>query len=490
MKKSTLFFVLIFTTICFAQNQSDGVVQSSITSPIAQQTGEIFRFDQGLVTQLDDGSDFGFTNSRWFSLGSLNTGSQTVYGLRFQLPNRAITFGYQSLADNNPRIQWIGSSGSNLEFRSSNSFTSTISNLVATMNSNGQTFFGDLFSSSTTRVGINYTGVTSSTRTGLTLQNTSSFSSGVATGISLTNNEDGYIKTGVNITAVNGSNYANQGVNINLSGGVVMSGVSSRLNSINSGSSTVAVRGSIIGEPTSFGAGIYGYAPAKNPNWYAGYFNGTVVVNGSFSSSDKKLKQDIKSERNSLEKLTLLDAVTYTFKPNENLSLPENLQHGFVAQDIEKVFPELVSTVKKPILDKENNPVDIYEYKVVNYIGLISILTSSINELNDKVTMLEGEIEDTKSGNVSNIVDKEAFTMEQNKPNPFSNKTVINYTVPRNVKANITVFDMTGKFIKDYNLVSQSGQISINANDIGKGMFIYSLTVGNEEIITKRMIVK
>ena len=90
MKKIMFLIALLSSVMCFAQNQSDGFVQSSIFSPIPQQFGgtEIFRFSKGLVTQLDNGSAFDFTNSRWFSFGRLSTGSQTVYGLRFQLPMR------------------------------------------------------------------------------------------------------------------------------------------------------------------------------------------------------------------------------------------------------------------------------------------------------------------------------------------------------------------------------------------------------------------
>jgi len=179
MKKFTIILVLLFTTISLAQtpialpgpvpialgqNQSFGSVSSSINFPIPQQfgTGEIFRFRPGLVTQLDSGNNFGFTNSRWFSIGRLKTGTQTVYGMRFQLPNKALTMGYQDINDPNPRIQWIGagsSSGTDLEFRVANSFTSTTSKLVTTMTNDGNTFFGNPLSTNEAKVGIDYSDI-------------------------------------------------------------------------------------------------------------------------------------------------------------------------------------------------------------------------------------------------------------------------------------------------------------------------------------------
>lgn len=175
MKKITLLVALFFAGIMFAQNESSGTIATSITTP-GPISGETFRFGPGLMTQLDAGSGFGFTGDRWFSMGRLFTGTQTVYGLRFQLPNRSITLGYQDLSDANPRIQWIGASnfaGSDLEFRAADSFTSTASKLVATMTNDGKTYFGTPLTSNEPLVGIDYSDVSNSTKTGLIVQNNS-----------------------------------------------------------------------------------------------------------------------------------------------------------------------------------------------------------------------------------------------------------------------------------------------------------------------------
>jgi len=491
MKKITLCLALLFATISFAQNQSSGAVQSSISSPISQ---EIFRFRPGLVTQLDSGTSFGFTNSRWFSFGRLPTGSQTVYGLRFQLPNRAITMGYQDLNDENPRIQWIGASsfsGTDLEFRVANSFTSTSSRLVATMTNDGKTFFGDPLSANGTKVGIDYTDV-GSTRIGLTVENDPTQGAYYGTGIKSVNNAGGYVKTGIDVQSVNGSCYGNTGISVKVSDGFYNNGVTANVTGATN-SNVYGVRGSLFnnGNVTGFGAAVYGSSPITS-NWHAGYFNGDVVINGGFTvTSDKKLKTNIKDEEDVLEKLESLDAVTYTFKPNKNINLPNTLQHGFIAQNLEEVFPELVKTVTKPIYDQDNQVIEQYEYKTVNYIGLISVLSSGIKELNEKVASLENQLE-TIQGNSNNTEDvkNSDFSMEQNIPNPFNDRTIINYNLPRQVNANITVFDMSGKFIKEYALTAQKGQVTISANDIGKGMFIYSLISGNQIMVTKKMIVK
>ena len=101
-----IIYVFLISVLGFSQNQSFTTISNPITPASSIITGEVFRFDQGLVTQLNTGSDFTFNNSRWFSIGELNTASQTVFGLRFQLPRRGVTFGYQDIGDDNPRIQW------------------------------------------------------------------------------------------------------------------------------------------------------------------------------------------------------------------------------------------------------------------------------------------------------------------------------------------------------------------------------------------------
>ncbi|WP_046755051.1 tail fiber domain-containing protein [Kordia jejudonensis] len=527
MKKITLLFALFITTICFSQiiaqpvprNQSFDPVQSTINNPIPQQfgTGEIFRFRPGLVTQLDSGTSFGFTNSRWFSIGRLNTGSQNVYGLRFQLPNKALTMGYQDLSDINPRIQWVGNanaSTTSLEFRAANSFTSTSSTLVATMTNDGRTYFGDPLSAFDTKVSIDYTVVSgASSRVGLTLETDASQNGAFMTGIRSINNAGGFSKVGLDIESTTGSSFDNTGINVRLDGGTQNTGVRALVTDNGSDGPTYGVFGSVSStadvKNPAFGAAIYGTS-ATDSNRFAGYFNGNVFVTGTFTSSDEKLKDNIKDESNVLEKLAQLNAVTYTFKSNDQLHLSSDLQHGFLAQNLEEVYPELVTTIQKPIMDKDNKPAGIYEYKAVNYTGLISILTSSIKELNEKstanieelnekVATLESQLEDmrrevglTDKGDLDNLDDTidSGFSMEQNKPNPFTNQSVINYRLPSNTKATIAVVDLSGKFIKEYNLSDEKGQLTINSSDIGKGIFIYTLISDNEIIISKKMIVR
>jgi hypothetical protein len=66
-----LTFILMLSALSFGQNQSAGQVINPIFNPITQQFGgqEIFRFQPGLVTQLQSGSLFVLAVANGFPLG-------------------------------------------------------------------------------------------------------------------------------------------------------------------------------------------------------------------------------------------------------------------------------------------------------------------------------------------------------------------------------------------------------------------------------------
>jgi len=173
---------------------------------------------------------------------------------------------------------------------------------------------------------------------------------------------------------------------------------------------------SITTNGTNFG--IYSEASNGAVN-YAGFFNGNVNITGILTQpSDRKLKKDIKPLVSALEKIKSLTPVSYYYLNNKEskINLPTNLQYGFIAQELEFVFPELVTTQVLDIETKGNSgnkKTSIYqddkeefllsntesnktreEFKGINYIGLISVLTEAVKEQQEL-------IEELKKQNVS-----------------------------------------------------------------------------------------
>lgn len=145
---------------------------------------------------------------------------------------------------------------------------------------------------------------------------------------------------------------------------------------------------------------------------WAGFFEGDLCVQGHIlHSSDYKLKEDIKEESSQIENLKKLQAKSYFYKSDSKKSR----SHGFIAQDFEKVFPDLVQDVKVPnelkakkVNRLEYDPISekeieieesVYEeirtdetFKAINYEGLIPIMVKAIQELEAEVVQLRNEI--------------------------------------------------------------------------------------------------
>ncbi|MDA8693028.1 tail fiber domain-containing protein [Saprospiraceae bacterium] len=140
---------------------------------------------------------------------------------------------------------------------------------------------------------------------------------------------------------------------------------------------------------------VYGSATGNAVN-YAGYFSGDATVTGTFNNpSDSKLKTDIISiGDNMLYRINALDVKEYKFKINEFsiMNLPEGKQSGFIAQEIQSVFPELVKKNVHPVEKKNADGKKIsdnIEFLGVNYIGLIPILTKGLQELSAENEILK-----------------------------------------------------------------------------------------------------
>jgi hypothetical protein len=83
------------------------------------------------------------------------------------------------------------------------------------------------------------------------------------------------------------------------------------------------------------------------------------------------------------------------------------------------------------------------------------------------------------------------MTLGQNMPNPFTNTSVINYTLTSTEDITFEIVDMTGKVVKVIRegvRTAGSYAITINANELSEGVYFYSMTNGTTKI-TKSMVV-
>jgi Chaperone of endosialidase/Secretion system C-terminal sorting domain len=567
MKKQTTFswIIVLFTmTLGFAQNNlSNGIVLTTIPAALPPGNIEAFRFRPGLVTQLDSGTAFDFLpTSQWFSLGRLNSATQTLYGFRVQRAGRGLVFGYTGSAQTgvnpttagNPFIQWVGNNATgtptttqgNLEFRTSPSSTvPTDDRLAFTLRSDLTALFGETAtfvpisaSYPSPKVEINSNGARLGLFVGVKFGSTGLISkagsftcdtSGSGSGIAGTTAIEATAISNVNTGPAYGvrslSGYystANHGVysevlNLTPAAAPIVNpslnyGVRAKVTSPGLTSSSYGVFSEVNSSTTvgSINYGIFasasgtqatGSGPTGN---FAGFFNGHIFASSAFIGSDSKLKKDIKKEEGALEKLQQLNPVTYNFiddTKKTNLNLPTSLQHGFIAQELEKVYPELVIDMVHPTFNAENEQIGTTTTKAVNYIGLISVLTESLKEMSEEVAVLKDKLASTEKtyvvNNQKNFTESElqaiqmnGFYLGQNTPNPFKTSTVIEYSLPEGeTEASILLLNLNGQTLREFKLTAVKGSITIESNTMQKGMYLYSLIANGEEIATKKMIV-
>ena len=99
--------------------------------------------------------------------------------------------------------------------------------------------------------------------------------------------------------------------------------------------------------------------------------DGDVIAYSTTTPSDERLKENVKVIENPLEKLDKLRGVTFDWIDRE-----DKRSGGIIAQELEKVMPELVREVDS--LKNEDS------FKAVDYNGLIGLLIEAVKELSDK----------------------------------------------------------------------------------------------------------
>lgn len=159
--------------------------------------------------------------------------------------------------------------------------------------------------------------------------------------------------------------------------------------------------GNVIG---STNYGVYGEAKDATTNW-AGYFGaGNVYITNQIQapnlnsadgtslvidasgwitkySSDSRLKENIAPLSNSLEKVLKLQGVSFTWRSD----VGHTKDIGFIAQDVQKVLPDLV------IQDKNNGLLS------VKYQNMVAVLAEAIKEQQQQIEELKKEIALLKS---------------------------------------------------------------------------------------------
>lgn len=107
--------------------------------------------------------------------------------------------------------------------------------------------------------------------------------------------------------------------------------------------------------------------------------NDLYLEGGFFNTSDIRLKENVFPIQEHLaDSIMDLNPCEYTFKKDER----KKVHYGFIAQELQHVFPELVHT-------KENDGEDANEKMVVNLLEMIPLIVSKMKKMQEEIDIMK-----------------------------------------------------------------------------------------------------
>lgn len=269
--------------------------------------------------------------------------------------------------------------------------------------------------------------------------------------------------------------------------------------------------------------------------------DGGTTATAAYTWSDIRLKKDINNFSKGLDVVRQLNIKTYKYNGKFGLSDTNEIKVGVMAQDIQQLIPEAVSS----FMGRLNNPKDtteaLQELYQVNYNSVLFTTINAIKELDSKNQELDNEnqelvnqnqalaqtleqqnqrideilqrleqccrvsdagnrsgqfmLEDSDNGAPIKSVrvelsNSDKIVLNQNEPNPFKDKTTIRYSIPNEVKqAEIIFFDNNGSVIKSILIETRGvGQLEVYSSNLSAGTYSYSLVADGISIDTKKMV--
>lgn len=166
--------------------------------------------------------------------------------------------------------------------------------------------------------------------------------------------------------------------------------------------SRYAVAGYQDDTPTGNLYGVYGSCTSGTGQW-AGYFAGNFYYTGTLTStSDARLKKNIQEMNEVLPSVMSLKPKSYEFNQAKykKLNLASGPQIGFLSQDVEEVFPDLVHTdthIMNSHPGHSDNVETEVEIKSLDYISMVPILTKAIQEQQAIIEDLKAEVQQLRN---------------------------------------------------------------------------------------------
>lgn len=256
-----------------------------------------------------------------------------------------------------------------------------------------------------------------------------------------------------------------------------------------------------------YGTGVTG--PLPQTNYVYTIIGSAVASGGVWAPSDKNLKRKIEPIKDAMSIVERLNGFTYEYRTDERpeLNLTQGRQYGFLTQEVKEVMPEAVGT--PPGMDGQ--PAD---YQVMNYDMIIPVLTEAIKIQQDEIQLQDETIqkqEDKISGleerlerleglllkQANDRVDEatnikvEGISLKQNRPNPTTGITTIEYSVPTTLNnAQLAIYDINGRLVNSMGIAAGNNSLDIDTNAMSAGVYFYAIEANGQSLARQKMVVK
>lgn len=281
------------------------------------------------------------------------------------------------------------------------------------------------------------------------------------------------------------------------------------------GTNNYAISGIAFGGSNNYA--VYGYTPDTAGNQWAGYFRGKVTITRNlyhgtnFIFSDAALKTDLGEVVDHRDRLNQLRprSYRYTEEAQSQMGASAGIQLGFIAQEVEEVLPELVSSTRlAAVLDTSGQEIwPAQDLKAVNYVGLIPLLVAGYQQQQSTIATLTQRLDEMQQTLAACCANPDGSRLQAPTnsteptldgrgddrklrivPNPFNESTTVYYTLERGGRTQLMANSADGRelrVLQEADLTAGDYQFEWNTAGMAPGMYYVTLLLDGQPVVKK-----
>jgi hypothetical protein len=202
-----------------------------------------------------------------------------------------------------------------------------------------------------------------------------------------------------------------------------------------------------------------------------------------------------------LSKILQLKPKTFFYRQDSGLGLPQDIQEGFLAQEVAEIFPSLIVTKGFPNVPKQRTLTEAdsaqnsqgllsEKYLGLDYIKMIPYIVQAIQEQNNLIQKQSESITLLINALATNNIDesKKLYTINIF-PNPASGDIQVEVNSSNGAASSfdLKIFDRDGKQIFSQN--ANQNKTIISNGQLPEGTYFFSISIAGEIYEVKRIVI-